>query len=83
MEAECTSCPDAQFQIKHDKREEWRRRFSGLGTALHLDLKSYENILQREFELHMKLVHPDEYAAFKSSSESLESEQYLKSKTRP
>jgi hypothetical protein len=54
LEAECTTCADAQFKIKHDKRSEYC-------CFLHQpDYDSYERTLQREFEEHLKLVDADE-----------------------
>ena len=58
FEAECSACADAQFKIKHDKRWEERRPKTHLPWG---DPNRYVNLLQLEFEEHMKLVHPEEY----------------------
>jgi hypothetical protein len=53
LEAECTACADAQFKIKHDKRLPF--------GAVHQPRSGwYAEILQRAFDEHLKLVHPDE-----------------------
>jgi hypothetical protein len=52
-------CP---VKIRHDKRSE-RGGFAGLGFASAPSREVCERILQSEFELHLKLVHPDEYGA--------------------
>ncbi len=58
LEAECTACADAQFKIKHDKSNEY-------GFFYRSDYNRDRNLsfLQREFELHLKLIHPDESPA--------------------
>jgi hypothetical protein len=53
---------DAQFKIQHDKRSE-RGGFAGLGFASAPSREVCESILQSRFELHLKLVHPDDYVA--------------------
>jgi hypothetical protein len=55
LEAECTACADAQFKIKHDKRLPF--------GAVHQPRSDwYAEMLQRAFDEHVKLVHPDETA---------------------
>jgi hypothetical protein len=55
---------DAVFKIKYDKRLEspavFHRGSPPYGPPDH-DL--YVQTLQREFEEHLKIMHPDEYAA--------------------
>ena len=53
LEAECTACADAQFKLKHDKRKEY-------GYFLQPDYERHISVLQRQFDEHLKLVHPDE-----------------------
>ncbi len=54
LEAECTACADVQFKVKHDKRLE----FTGFIRQPSHD--SNAEILQRQFEEHLKLVHAGE-----------------------
>jgi hypothetical protein len=58
FEAECAACADAQFKIKYDKRRE-----CGRGTISGPPADGSMEVLQRQFEEHLKLVHPDEYTA--------------------
>jgi hypothetical protein len=59
FEAECTACPDAQFKIEYDKRSEKGVNFGFYPPYGPPDHDRYLNVLQREFEEHLKLVHPD------------------------
>jgi hypothetical protein len=62
LEGECTACPDAQFKIKYDKRQDW--------GGFHVpDHDANSAILQRQFEAHLKLVHPDDEARRKELSQ--------------
>jgi hypothetical protein len=54
LEAECTACANVQFKVKHDKRLE----FTGFLQQQSHD--SNAEILQRQFEEHLKLVHAQE-----------------------
>jgi hypothetical protein len=54
LEAECTACSDVQFKIKHDKRLEYT------GFLIQPSHDFNAEILQRQFEEHLKLVHSDE-----------------------
>jgi hypothetical protein len=69
FEAECTACADAQFKIRYDKRSEWGDfgTFPPFGPP---ELERYTNVLQRQFEEHLKLVHPDEKPAGERESQS-------------
>jgi len=57
IEAECTACSDAQFKIRYDKRSE---NFShGFYPPFHSpDRDRFMEILERQFEEHVRLVHP-------------------------
>ena len=50
VEAGCTACPEAKFQVRSAGHRPSR--------------KEYQKALQREFDLHVKTVHP------KATSES-------------
>jgi hypothetical protein len=56
FQGECSACPDAKFEIPHDKRKEYRS-FHQPNREVYLEW------LQRGFDDHLRLVHPDEYAA--------------------
>ncbi len=58
LEAECTAWTDPQFKIKPDTRNEYRFFY----RSDH-DYNRNLSVLQREFEKHLKLVHPDESQA--------------------
>jgi len=53
LEAECTACADAQFNLKHEKHKEY-------GYYLKPDYERNLSFIQGEFEKHLNLVHPDE-----------------------
>jgi len=57
LEAECTACADAQFKIKYDKRSE-SGCHGGIPPYGPPDGDRYARVLQREFEEHLKQVHP-------------------------
>jgi hypothetical protein len=59
LEAECTACSDAQFKIKHDKRSE-TRPFGAFPPVYAPNGDHFRATLERQFDEHMKLVHPDE-----------------------
>ena len=65
FEAECSACADAQFKINYDKRSEGGRCHGLIPPYGPPDRDRYLNILQREFEEHLKLVHASEGIAKK------------------
>ncbi len=66
FEAECSACADTQFKIKHDKRQEY-----GPGTFLRPGSApdQYWDTLQRQFDEHVKLMHPEDYVQRERNAE--------------
>jgi hypothetical protein len=56
IEAECSACPNGQFKIPHDKRSERTQTLDGPP-----DRDRYSDILQRQFEEHLRSDHADKF----------------------
>ena len=60
LEAECSACAHAQFKIKYDKRSQQGVNHGFYPPYAPPDRDRYMNILQCEFEEHLRVAHADD-----------------------